>query len=256
MKGIILAAGMGTRLQPLTDITPKCLVPVNGKPMLEYQLECLAQAGLQECVLIVGYRASQITNRIGNKHLGMAISYVENRRFRETNNLYSLWLAREDLEDDIVLLEADLLFEEDLIQRLIQHPATSVAIVNRYRPPMNGTVILAKNDIADAMVLKVDQGPGFNYPSALKTVNLYKLSRSDMRNFVIPELSRFVEAERTDQYYEAVFSDLIAQKRLQMSVLRADSLKWAEVDTHEDLSAAEALFGREAQETMLPKISR
>jgi choline kinase len=77
-----------------------------------------------------------------------------------------------------------------------------------------------------------------------------------MRNFVIPELSRFVEAERTDQYYEAVFSDLIAQKRLQMSVLPADSLKWAEVDTHEDLSAAEALFGRETQETMLPKISR
>ena len=256
MKGIILAAGMGTRLQPLTDVTPKCLVPVNGKPMLEYQLECLAQAGLQECILVVGYRASQITSRIGNKHLGMAISYVENRWFRETNNLYSLWLAREHLDDDIVLLEADLLFEEDLIQQLIQHPGTSVAIVNRYRPPMNGTVILAKNYIADAMVLKVDQAPGFNYSSALKTVNIYKLSRSNMRYFVIPELSLFVEAERTDQYYEAIFSDLIAQKRLQMSVLRADTLKWAEVDTLEDLSAAEALFGRKAQETMLTKIIR
>jgi len=87
-------------------------------------------------------------------------------------------------------------------------------------------------------------------------VNIYKLSRSNMRYFVIPELSRFVEAERTDQYYEAIFSDLIAQNLLQMSVLRADTLKWAEVDTLEDLSAAEALFGRKAQETTLPKISR
>ena len=89
MKGIILAAGMGTRLKPLTDVTPKCLVPVNGKPMLEYQLECLARAGLPEIVLIVGYRADQIIGRIGNYFQGMAITYVKNLRFQETNNLYS-----------------------------------------------------------------------------------------------------------------------------------------------------------------------
>ena len=256
MKGIILAAGMGTRLKPLTDVTPKCLVPVNGKPMLEYQLECLAGAGLEQCVLVLGYRASQITNRFGDQHLGMAMSYVQNELFQETNNLYSLWLARNHLDDDILLLESDLLFEDDMIQQLIQHPDKSVAVVNRYEPPMNGTVILAANNIANAMVLKVNQTPGFDYTSALKTVNIYKLSESDMRSSVIPELSRFVDSGRTDQYYEAIFSDLIAQKRLQMSILRAEELKWAEVDTQEDLSAAEALFGKDIHRTKHTTISR
>ncbi len=256
MKAIILAAGMGTRLRPLTDETPKCLVPVNGKPMLEYQLECLARAGLRECVLIVGYRADQIISRIGNEYQGMAISYVKNQLFQKTNNLYSLWMARDHLDADIVLIEADLLFEDDLIRQLVQHPAPSVAVVDRYRPPMNGTVILAENNVANAMVLKVNQGPGFGYNSALKTVNIYKLSQSDMRNLVIPGLSRFVEARRTEEYYEAIFADLITQKRLRMSVLGADNLKWAEVDTREDLSAAEKLFGRERTVTGLPALTR
>ncbi|MCH8898081.1 MAG: phosphocholine cytidylyltransferase family protein [Chloroflexi bacterium] len=256
MKGIILAAGMGTRLRPLTDVTPKCLVPVNGKPMLEYQLECLARAGLPESVLIVGYRADQIISRIGNYYQGMAISYVKNPLFQETNNLYSLWLARDYLDDDIILTEADLLYEDDLIRELVQHPAQSVAVVDRYRPPMDGTVILAENNIANALVLKVNQGPGFSYKSALKTVNIYKLSRSAMRNLVLPELSAFVEAGRIDQYYEAIFGDLLAQKRLRMSVLGAAGFKWAEVDTREDLSAAEELFGRQARVAGLPALSR
>lgn len=256
MKAIILAAGMGTRLRPLTDVTPKCLVPVDGKPMLEYQLEGLARAGLQECVLVVGYRASQITDRIGYYHRGMAIAYVENRLFQETNNLYSLWLARDHLDDDIVLIEGDLLFEDDLIRQLVQHPASTVAVVDHYQPAMDGTVILAENNIANAMVLKIDQGPTFNYKAALKTVNIYKLSQPDLMNLVIPDLSRYVEADRTDQYYEAIFADLIAQKRLRMSVLGTDGLKWAEVDTMADLSAAEKLFGRESTITVLPALRR
>ena len=256
MKGIILAAGMGTRLKPLTDVIPKCLVPVNGKPMLDYQLECLAAAGLEECVLVVGYRASQIANRFGNHHLGMGMSYVQNELFQQTNNLYSLWLARNHLDDDILLLESDVLFEDDLVQQLIQHPAKSVAVVSRYEPPMNGTVILAANNIANDMVLKVDQTLGFDYTSALKSVNIYKLSECDIRESVIPELSRFVDSGRTDQYYEAIFSDLIAQKRLQMSILRSEDLKWVEVDTQEDLSAAEALFGKEIHRTNHATINR
>lgn len=259
MKAIILAAGMGTRLRPLTNMTPKCLVSVNGKPMLEYQLDGLAQAGLKECVLVVGYRASQISHRIGSNYRGIAISYVENPLFQQTNNLYSLWLARDYLDDDIVLLEGDLLFEDDVIRKLIQHRALSVAVVDRYRATMDGTVIVAENNIADAMILKVDQGPQFNYQSALKTVNIYKLCQPDMRDLVIPALTHCVDEECTDQYYEVIFADLIAQNRLQMSVLGMDSMKWAEVDTMEDLSAAEKLFGRESNTSDnvgLPALSR
>jgi NDP-sugar pyrophosphorylase family protein len=256
MKAVILAAGMGTRLRPLTDLTPKCLVPVGGKAMLEYQLEGLAEAGLQECVLVVGYRGSQITNRIGNNHRGVAISYVENPRYQETNNLYSLWLAKDWLDDDIVLIEGDLLFEVDLIRQLIQYPASSVAVVDQYQDTMDGTVMVAENSIASAMILKKDQGPQFNYRSALKTVNVYKLSRSTMRNLVIPELSRRVEQGNTDLYYEAIFADLIAEQRLQMSVLRTGTLKWAEVDTIDDLFSAQAMFGRKPTAAELPALNR
>ena len=147
-----------------------------------------------------------------------------------------------------------------MIRKVIQHQASSVAVVDRYQPTMDGTVIVADNDVANAMILKVDQGPHFNYTSALKTVNIYKLSQPDMRDLVIPSLTRCVEEECTDQYYEVIFSDLIAQNRLRMAVLGMDSMKWAEVDTMEDLSVAEKLFGGVSSHTAdsagLPALSR
>jgi NDP-sugar pyrophosphorylase family protein len=242
MKAVILAAGVGVRLRPLTDNHPKCLVEVHGKPMLGHQLASLAAAGIDSCVLVVGYLAAQIRERFGDRSDGVDLSYVENERYAVTNNLYSLWLAREALRDDIILIEGDLVFDSGLLADLVRRDESNIAVVDRFGPGMDGTVILTKGRVADAMVLKANQGPDFHYGPALKTVNIYKLSRSTMCDLIIPELSRYLAEERTDQYYEAVFSDLVGRGRLELSVLEAEPRRWAEVDTPDDLAAAERLF--------------
>ena len=143
MQAVILAAGQGTRLRPFTNECPKPLVGVQGKPMLHYQLEALDGAGVRECVIVVGWCADLIREAIGARFGNVAISYVENEIYDRTNNIYSLWLARRSIVDDILLLEGDLVFEPALLLDLLDTPYDNVAVVDRYDSTMNGTVIQA-----------------------------------------------------------------------------------------------------------------
>lgn len=260
MKAIILAAGMGTRLRPITWSIPKCLVPVNSKPMLEHQLDALLLAGIRDVVLVVGHLAELLCNKYGSSYGGMNIRYVENRIYDRTNNIYSLWLAREHLNSQVLLLEGDLIFEPELLQRLIETPEPDVAIVERWEPHMDGTVALpnapwANGSRANApwanglwarrMVLKADQGDDFDFASALKTVNIYKFSQEVLRDQIVPALDSYIAQKRNDQYYEAVFAGLISRDAMRMALLHAAPNRWAEVDTWEDLQAAEKLFAKE-----------
>ena len=250
MKAIILAAGMGTRLRPITMSIPKCLVPVNSKPILEHQLDALLLAGIRDVILVVGHLGKLLSDEYGINYGDMNIYYVENRLYDRTNNIYSLWLARQHLNSQVLLLEGDLVFDPEMLQRLTQTPEPNVAIVERFRPPMDGTVILTKGLRANGlwvsrMVLKVQQGDDFDFASALKTVNIYKLSQEVLQDHIVPELDSYIVQKRSDQYYEAVFADLISRDSMRLAVLNAAPNRWAEVDTLEDLQAAEELFAKE-----------
>lgn len=244
MKAIILAAGMGTRLRPLTDDMPKCLVPVHGKPLLMYALDNLDRVGIEECVIVIGFCGDQIMNVAGERHGQMKMTYVENPIFNETNNIYSFWLAHPQMNDDILLLEGDLLFDVDLISDLIADPNPNVAVVDPYQDHMDGTVIMAEQGLANSMVLKVHQGEGFNYDRALKTVNIYKFSRAMLQDQFLPGIGSFISDGRTDQYYEAVLADLIGKSGVEIAVQIAGPRKWAEVDDVDDLRLAEQIFPR------------
>ena len=185
MKGLILAAGMGTRLDPLTRTRPKCMVHVAGRPIMEYQLDSLRKAGVKDCAIVVGYMADSVRGHFGSSYRGVSLSYVENTIYAETNNLYSLWLAKAKLNDDLLLLEGDLVFDDQIIRKLVQTDEQNVAIVDRFRSHMDGTVILASRGVADSMVLKADQGPEFDYGPALKTVNIYRLSRESLMDAIV-----------------------------------------------------------------------
>jgi NDP-sugar pyrophosphorylase family protein len=242
MKAVILAAGRGTRLRPFTDSAPKCLAPLNGTPILQRQLEALDRAGVRDCVLVVGYRATEVRARIGRWWGGVRVSYVENPRYHETNNLYSLWLASRELDDDILLLEGDLVFDEGLLLDLNRSPYPDTAVVDAYRPSMEGTVVLATGGVATAMVLKSAQRKGFDYRAAFKTVNIYLLSRTTVARHLVPKLDRFVTDGHTGQFYEAALAELIAQGRLRLGVHLPGARRWAEIDTVDDLLQARRLF--------------
>ena len=242
MKAVILAAGQGTRLRPLTNRTPKCLVRLHDKPIMQRQMESLDKAGIKECVIVLGYRGDQVEYQFGPRFRNMEITYVYNERYEETNNIYSLWMARSLLDDDILLLESDLVFEHDLLDDLAQTAYPDVAVVDWFRPPMDGTIILAEDGLADSMVLKSQQSEDFDYSRALKTVNIYSLSRDTMSRRFLPAVEGYVEAGNTNSFYEAALAELVSRGELDMAVHLTGDRKWTEIDTVEDLREAEALF--------------
>ncbi len=154
-------------------------------------------------------------------------------------------MARQHQNSQLLLLEGDLVFEPEMLQRLIQTPEPNVAIVEGFQPHMDGTVIQANGLWASRMVLKAQQGDDFDYASALKTVNIYKLSQEVLQDQIVPELDSYIAQQRSDQYYEAVFADLISRDAMRLALLSAAPSRWAEVDTLEDLQAAEELFAKE-----------
>ena len=242
MKGIILAAGMGTRLLPLTRTQPKCLVNVAGKPMMAYQLDSLRVAGIEECTIVVGHMSESVRNIFGSNYRGVRLSYVENTNYDTTNNLCSLWQARMEFKDDLLLLESDLVFDDQLICELIRVDDPNVAVVDRFRPGMDGSVIVADGGAVKALVLKSEQSHGFDYSSALKTVNIYRLSKETLIGTILSEMEKFLAEGRTDQYYESVFASLIGSNRMDMSVMETGNMHWAEIDTLDDLREAENML--------------
>ena len=149
-KAIILVADSGKCLSSFTDHAPKCLAPVNGVPILVNALTHSCDSGIQETVIVVGHLKENIYDAIGNSFNGMNISYIESDRYETTNNIYSLWLAREHLTEDILLLESDVFFERLLLDRLLSYESHNIAAVARYQSWMSGTVVsLDKDGIVD-----------------------------------------------------------------------------------------------------------
>ena len=105
MRAIILAAGAGTRLSPLTSNCPKCLVPAGSRVLLDYQIGALRRVGVEDIVLVIGYKAGQI-----RRHCGAAARYIENPEYLTTNSIYSFFLARQELDTDLFLFNCDILF--------------------------------------------------------------------------------------------------------------------------------------------------
>ena len=210
--------------------------------MMEYQLDGLRMAEIAECTIVVGYMADSVRSHFGANYRGMKLSYLENKAYDSTNNLYSLWLARAEFDDDILLLESDLVFDNELISELTLMDQPNVAVVDKFQPNMDGTIILAAGGTTKQMVLKSDQGSHFDYGRALKTVNIYRLSQGTLVETIVPKMAEFLQNEQTDQYYEAVFANLIDSGNMSMAVMNTGRRKWAEIDTMGDLKDAERMF--------------
>ena len=242
MHAVILAAGRGDRLRPLTDTTPKCLTLVGGKTILEHELDALDAAGIQECTIVVGYRANQIIEHYGSSFKHLTLNYVRNPHYATTNNLYSLWLARDHLQSQTILIEGDLLFYSELISRLVSLPGTDIAVVDKFRENMNGTIVRGHGSMISEFILKSAQSENFDFSGVAKTVNLYKFSKLTMVEHFLPALSRYVGEQNTNIFYEAVLAELVSKRSLQMEMMFPGDCPWCEIDTPEDLRAAEELF--------------
>lgn len=233
---VILAAGTGSRLAPLTDTAPKCLTEVNGIPILKQQMNSLLHCGVEELVVVLGHMGEQIREFLRSYTSDLKISYIRNSSYKVTNNLYSLWLARNVVARPFVLLESDLFFEPALLEGMMEPDRIAVAPHESW---MRGTTVTL--DESQNVVGFQMGSDAKNNATTYKTVNIYSLSVitwDRMRSI----LDSYVAAGRVNDYYEAVFRDMAAQGTLAMQAVSFAAGKWYEVDTPADLRACEALF--------------
>ena len=243
MQAIILAAGMGKRLGEYTRNNTKCMVPVNGTPLIDRMLNQLSRLNLNRVVIVVGYEGKKLMEYVGEERNGLRIEYIENSVYDRTNNIYSLALAKEKMqEDDTLLLESDLIFEDSMLSLLLDNPFPNLALVAKYETWMDGTMVCIDKD---CNIVNFVTKAAFNYhhiDQYYKTVNIYKFSRTFSRDKYIPFLEAYTKAVGKNEYYENVLRIITFLNSEELKALPVGHRKWYEIDDKQDLDIAEALF--------------
>jgi choline kinase len=246
MQALILAAGLGTRLGALTASLPKCMLQLHGRSLISRLLDVLAALSLRQAVLVVGHGAAALRAQLGEAHCGLPIRYIYNPHYRTTNNIYSLALAAAELRaDDTLLIESDLVLHQTILHSCATMDDSVVAAVAPYEPWMDGTVTALN---ADGFVSRLLPKGVYDPAQAhyYKTVNLYRLGRDFSEAELVPELRAHLRRAGAHGYYEEVLGALIADGRARVRAMVVDRLPWYEIDTPQDLRAAELLFASEA----------
>ena len=234
---LLLAAGTGSRLRPLTLDAPKCLTEVGGEPILARLVDNLRSQGIKRLVVVTGYLDHCVREFLEENAADFQLDYVFNPVYQTTNNIYSLWLARQMIDEPFILIESDLVFEPSLLDDMMT--ADKIAVSN-ILPWMNGTVVelnSQKKVSAFRVAHSVDDAHQY------KTVNIYSFSMQSW-NKVVQQLDNYIAAERVNEYYETVFADMVADGSLLFDAVFFDENKWYEIDTLIDLNQAELMFPR------------
>lgn len=241
MKAIILAAGFGRRLQPITNTMPKSMVPVGGTPLIIRSMTKIAKLGISEFVIVTGHMADYIKEHIGPEFNGIPVKYIENKDYQTTNNICSLEMAVDSIDDDTYLFECDLLYSEKLPVELSETDC-DCSIVTSYfnKDTMDGTVIqIEEEDKAVNLILKKEQDENFDYSDKRKTVNIYKFKKDFFTKALGPVLKKEVAAGNVNSYYELCLREIILSKKWDIRVMNVPESYWCEIDDAEDLARAE-----------------
>ncbi|WP_426420480.1 phosphocholine cytidylyltransferase family protein [Bradyrhizobium genosp. A] len=246
-SAVILAAGCGSRLRPLTELRPKPLVEVNGTSILHNALRNLEAVGVEQVTIVVGYRKDAIQYVCGSRFGGLEISYFESSVFNRTGSAYSLWLARETLlSGDCFVLEGDVFFEEDALRHLMGCQSTDAAAVAPFHELMEGSaVLLSDNGFISAFRMKQTAADLVtNGPRLFKTMNLLRFAAPTLRATIVPALDDVIGSGATQAYTEELLAFLVERRGLKLAAVRCDDARWYEIDSTEDLRMAERIFAK------------
>lgn len=243
MQSIILAAGMGSRLGALTAENTKCMVKVNEVTLIERLLSQLEDLKLSRIVIVTGYKGKKLQDYIKTLGIKTEIVFVDNPIYDKTNNIYSLYLARNYLlSEDTMLFESDIIFDDKIIKSLYADKRETLAVVAQYESWMDGTVVRLSDDDE---ILDVIPGKDFDYSQKehyFKTVNVYKFSKTYSTQFYVPFLEAYIHAVGNNVYYENVLRILTMLDNTGIHAMRLNGEKWYEIDDIQDLEIASSLF--------------
>lgn len=252
MQAIILAAGMGKRLKELTKDSTKCMIKVNGVTLIERMLSQLDKLNLSGIIIVVGYKAEELISFISNLAVQTPIIFVTNDIYYKTNNIFSLYLAKNYLlKEDTLLLESDLIFTDAVLQKIINDQYPSLALVAKYESWMDGTVVTLDEDNNITSFIGKMQYDYNDINQYYKTVNIYKFNKQFSNTHYVPFLEAYIKAQGRNVYYEQVLKviGLLDKPEIKATILENEI--WYEIDDAQDLNIAESLFSVSSEERLI-----
>lgn len=231
MKAIILAAGRNNRIHPPIDI-PKCLIKIGDKTLLEHSLSNLSDCGVKEAIIVVGYLADEVIQKIGNECEGVKIKYVRSDMFDQTDNLYSLWLAKSEFNDDIVYMDADILYDKRALAKLLNSDYENGVLVGKlYSDTGEEMKVFGEGEVAKNI------GRGISVEGSRligEAVGIVKISSKHIRS-LIENMNLLVKNK--DFMSHEDLTNAMCEKNL-MNYVHVKDLPWVEIDFREDIEKA------------------
>lgn len=227
----------------LTKDNTKCMLEVNGIRLIDRTLEQLSHIGINRIVMVVGYSRDNVKKYLGDDYHGIPIIYVDNEVYATTNNIYSLYLAKDYMsEDDTLLLESDLIYEQAVLEKIVTNPFPNIALVDKYESWMDGTVVTLNADYKIANFITKEHFRYEDIGNYYKTVNIYKFSREFSEGHYIPFLDAYCKVLGKNEYYEQVLKVITMLDNSPLKALPLEGEKWYEIDDIQDLDIAEGMF--------------
>ena len=238
MKAVILAAGIASRLRPLTDTTPKCLLKIGERCLLERAFDALIQNGFNEFIIVTGYRQQQIVDFLQAHYPAQSITFIYNDKYESTNNIYSLWLTRPYTEgEEVLLLDSDIVFDPQIVEKLLRSDKADVLALNRHELGAEEIKVIVDNEQKVVEISKV-----CSIPDAIgESIGIEKMSAA-YTQALFRELEMMILSEGLDNiFYERAFERLIPQGS-SFYVMDTTEFFSAELDTVEDFQQAQKLI--------------
>jgi choline kinase len=235
MQAIILAAGIAKRLRPLTDSTPKCLLKVGGKTILEMTLNNLLKSGINEFVMVTGYRENMIKDFIGSNFPNLKITYLTNPDYENNNNSYSLWMTRNYIKRDCILLDSDILFDYRIISKLLAFSHTDCLAVKTGLDLGDEEIKVIIDSSNKILHIGKLLRPAESYG---ESIGIERFSHSFFSKLSEVLERKIVTENNVNEFYEASFQELY-DKGNAMFAVDVSEYKCMEIDFPEDLEKAE-----------------
>jgi L-glutamine-phosphate cytidylyltransferase len=227
---VILAAGMGNRLRPITDSIPKCMVEIGGKPLLAHTLDALEANGFIRVIIVTGYKKCQIEEFLNHYPTSLEVDTIHNDLFDVTNNIYSLWLASKEIEEGFTLIESDILLEPAILGEFTKPDKIALDLFSKEKH--HGTTATVDTDLILEKLYINQSAPV--YRTVYKTVNIYSFSPNTW-HLIRDEISRIVDRNEVNGFYEVAIQNLIEKKSISLELVDFSTIWWDEIDTIEDL---------------------
>lgn len=225
------------------------MVEVNHVTLIDRMLHQLEKLHLSRIVIVVGYQGQKLIDYIQTLGIGTPISYISNPVYDKTNNIYSLMLAKEYLmKEDTILLESDLIFEDSVLQTLMEDPRETLALVDKYESWMDGTCIKVSQDDTIEAFIPGKQFVFEDISEYYKTVNIYKFSQHFSKTHYVPFLEAYSMALGNNEYYEQVLRVITMLDEPEIKAKRLDGQLWYEIDDIQDLDIASSMFSPNEEE--------